>query len=210
MVSRLVKAYGPVNETAEYACRIDGHWAAVPWSTGSGVFACVGRIDIFAQVVGIDLREVFPTTPEMGPDYDRWTWDAFLRVAEQCAKAGYPFGLPLRFCDDATAWLCVLFRSYGAELVDAAGNVAVDSDEVRTVLDYVKRLAPYLPPDVYSWTTPPTTARWSLGVARSSSTHLRPGPRPDIGSQCWHFPLPAGPGNEKMNMRMVTPTPTIP
>jgi hypothetical protein len=90
-----------------------GHWVAVPTYAGSGIYAYVGRIDIFQQQVGIDLREVFPAKPEMGPGSDRWTWDAFLVTAEKCAKAGVPFGLPISHCDDALGWLGVLFRPKG-------------------------------------------------------------------------------------------------
>jgi ABC-type glycerol-3-phosphate transport system substrate-binding protein len=91
-----------------------------------------------------------------------------------------------------------LFPSYGAELVDAAGNITVDSDAVQTVLEYIKRLAPYLPPDVYSWDN--ASNNRALVAGRSAFIVNPPSAwaqavkdRPDIGSQCWHFPLPAGP-----------------
>ena len=131
VVGRLERKYGPVSATAAETGRVDGHWAAVPTCVLSTVHPCVGRIDTFRQHVGMDLPEIFPARPEMGPGYDQWTWEAFLRAAERCAKAGAPFGLPISPCDDAQAWLGMLFRSHGAELVDAEGNVAVNSEAVR-------------------------------------------------------------------------------
>ena len=44
-----------------------------------------------------------------------------------------------------------MFASYGAELVDAKGNITVKSDAVKQVLEYMKRLVPLLPPDVFAW-----------------------------------------------------------
>ena len=71
---------------------------------------------------------------------DKWTWDAFAAAAEQCSKAGYPFGLGLGQSSDSVDWVGALFASYGAELVDAKGNVTINSNATRQVLDYMKRL----------------------------------------------------------------------
>ena len=38
-----------------------------------------------------------------------------------------------------------------ASRADAKGNFTAKSDNVGQVLDYARRLAPFLPPDVYSW-----------------------------------------------------------
>jgi hypothetical protein len=41
-------------------------------------------------------------------------------------------------------------RVRAASRADAKGNITAKSDNVRQVLDYARRLAPFLPPDVYS------------------------------------------------------------
>ena len=198
VVGRLERKYGSVNETAVHTGKVDGRWAAVPTCILSQVYPCVGRLDIFRQHVGMDLREIFPAKPEMGPGYDQWTWEAFLRGAERCAKAGVPFGLPISACGDAQLWLGMLLRSYGAELIDAEGNVTVNSDAVRGVLEYLKRLSPYLGSDVYSWDN--TSNNRALAAGRSAlivnPTSAWAGAvkdQPQVGSQCWHFPPPTGP-----------------
>ena len=43
------------------------------------------------------------------------------------------------------------WRVRAASRADAKGNITAKSDNVRQVLDYARRLAPFLPPDVYSW-----------------------------------------------------------
>jgi hypothetical protein len=53
----------------------------------------------------MNLQTVFPSSGQMGPCYDRWTWDAFLVAAEKCAKAGHPFGLAISNCSDAYNWI---------------------------------------------------------------------------------------------------------
>ena len=62
----------------------------------------------------------------------------------------------------------------------------------------MKRLAPYLPPDVYSWDNASNNralvgGRSALIVNPPSAWAQAVKDRPDIGSQCWHFPTPAGP-----------------
>jgi ABC-type glycerol-3-phosphate transport system substrate-binding protein len=198
VVGRLQQQYGPVNETIEYVGKVDGHWAAVPTTLFSYVFPYVARIDVFQQQLGMDLLQIFPTKGEMGPGYDHWTWEAFLHAAAKCAKAGMPFGLPISPCSDADAWLGALFRSYGAELVDVEGNIAVNSEPVRTVLDYMKRLTPHLPGGVNSWDNASNnraliSGQSALIINPPSAWASAVKDQPQVGSQCWHFPMPAGP-----------------
>ena len=131
LVAHLIAAHGPPIEGLEYLAKIAGTWRATPTSLGSLNWPTESRIDLFRDLVGLDVPEIFPTADTMGPGYDQWTWDAFLGAAEKCFKAGVPFGLPISNCTDANAWLAALFASFGAELVDAKGNVVVRSDAMR-------------------------------------------------------------------------------
>ena len=110
------------------------------------------RIDLFKQHVGLDLTKMYPGgSPPDKALADKWTWDAFVVAAEKCFKAGYPFGLGLGQTSDSVDWAGALFAAYGAELVDAKGNITVKSDATKQVLDYAKRLVKVLPPDVFAW-----------------------------------------------------------
>ena len=57
-------------------------------------------------------------------------------AAEKCAKGGHPFGLGLSTCTDAINMAGAVFAAYGAEMVDAKGNITVKSDATRQVLEW--------------------------------------------------------------------------
>ena len=44
---------------------------------------------------GIDVQAMYPAEPRATPQAAEWTFDAFLKAAEACAKAGFPFGMGL-------------------------------------------------------------------------------------------------------------------
>ncbi|TMJ93618.1 MAG: hypothetical protein E6G77_23820, partial [Alphaproteobacteria bacterium] len=85
------------------------------------------------------------------PKADAWTLDAMLKAAEACYKAGYPFGIGLGVTEDNVDTAGAIFQSFGANLVDAKGNISVKSDPVRQALEYYKKLAQWLPPDAPAW-----------------------------------------------------------
>ena len=151
VIRHLSAQYGTLAPLLEYEGKVEGSWAGVPGAPPTNDYPCETRMDLLKQYVGIDVPAVFPAAPEMGPGYDQWTWDTFLVAAEKCAKAGFPFGLPMGKTSDSTFWVNALFRGFGAVLVDAKGNITANSDNVRKVLEYVRRLMPFMPPDVYSW-----------------------------------------------------------
>jgi ABC-type glycerol-3-phosphate transport system substrate-binding protein len=99
---------------------------------------------------------------------------------------------------DAVDWVGTLFHSFGAELVDAEGNVTVRSDAVRQVLDYARRLMPFLPGDVYSWDDASNnraliSGKSALIMNPPSAWAVAVRDNPPVGAQCWTHPMPAGP-----------------
>jgi hypothetical protein len=198
IVEELQRTYGELSAAAEHWGKSDGQWVGVPTSFLSGSYSCVGRIDILKQHANIDLQAIFPAQPEMGPSFDGWTWEAFLSAAEACAKTDAAFGLPISPCADAWAWLGMVFRSFGAELVDGKGQIAVKSDATVAALDYLRRLGAFLPTNVYTWDNASNnraliSGRSALIVNPASAWAQAVKDQPQIGSQCWHFPAPAGP-----------------
>src|SRR5262249_18345096 len=166
---------------------------------GSPPFPSAGRIDLFKQLVGLDLTKMYPAgAPPDKELADKWTWDAFLTAAEKCSKAGHAFGLPLGVTNDSVAWVDPVFRSNGAALVDQEGNITVKSDATKQVLEWFKRLVPLLPRDAFAWDdasnnkflisgegalifNPPSA--WAVAVRDA----------PKVAEQVWHFPTPKGP-----------------
>ena len=78
--------------------------------------------------------------PGRAPKADGWTLDAFLKAAEACHKAGFPFGIGLGTTADNVDTAGAIFHSFGAVLVDKDTKITVKSDPVRQALDYYKRL----------------------------------------------------------------------
>ena len=57
------------------------------------------RIDLMKQHAGIDVQAMYPAGAP--PKADGWTFDAFLKAAEACHKAGFPFGIGLGTTTDS-------------------------------------------------------------------------------------------------------------
>jgi ABC-type glycerol-3-phosphate transport system substrate-binding protein len=197
LIQLLSAKYGVLAPILEYMGKVEGSWLGVPGGHPTTDDPSCTRIDLFKRQLGMDVQAVFPVSSEMGPGYDQWTWDTFLVAAEKCAKTGFPFGLPMGMTSDATCWVAALFRGFGAELVDAKGNVTAKSDNVRQVLEYARRLMPFLPPDVYSWDD--ASNNRALISGKSALIFNPPSAwagavhdNPSVGEQIWHYPMPAG------------------
>ncbi len=145
----LIKQNGAVNATVEYLGKVDGKWLGVPICIGSQIKGPCSRIDLMKQHAGIDVQAMYPAGSP--PKADDWTFDTFLKAAEGCHKAGYSFGIGLGTTSDNVDTAGAIFHGFGAELVDAKGNIKVKSDAVRQALDYYKKLMAFLPADVPAW-----------------------------------------------------------
>src|SRR5258706_9925574 len=129
---------------------------------------------------------------------DAWTWDAFLAAAEKWHKAGYPFGMPLGTLSDSVDWAGSVFAAYGAQLVDEEGKITVKSDATRQVLEWFKKLVPFLPPDVFAWDDASNNKALIAGKSAlimnppSAWAVAKRDNRP-VAEQCWTFASPKGP-----------------
>jgi ABC-type glycerol-3-phosphate transport system substrate-binding protein len=199
IVQSLIAKYGAPASAVEYLGKQDGRWIAVPATAGSQIKGPCGRIDLLRQHAGIDLVKMYP--PSAPPDAalaDKWTWDAFLAAAEMCHKAGFPFGIGMGQTADSADSAGALFAAYGAHLVDPKGNITVDSDAVRQVLEYAKKLVRFLPPDVFAWDDA-SNNKWlisgkgALIMNPPSAWAVAKRDAPKVAEQLWTFPAPKGP-----------------
>src|SRR5262249_15717472 len=99
LMGDLIKQNGAVNGTVEYLGKIDGKWVVVPATVGSQMKDPVWRLDLMKQHAGIDIQARYPAGSP--PKADAWTLDAFLKAAEACQKAGFPFGIGLGITSDS-------------------------------------------------------------------------------------------------------------
>jgi hypothetical protein len=199
VVAQLVKNYGKFTALAEYTCKHDGAWRAIPGPTGSHNYPMVSRLDLFKQHCGVDLTKIFPASGKRDPKLvATWTYDNFLVYAEKLYKAGFPFGNPIGQTSDTNSWLGPLFAAYGAHLVDAKGNITVNSDATRQVMEYMKKLTQFMPPEIYAWDDAGNN-RWIISGRGSciqnppSAWAVAKRDKPEVAAQLWHHDTPKGP-----------------
>ena len=192
----LIAEHGKVNDTVEYLGKINGTWRVVPSTPGSQIKGPCSRIDLMKSLAGIDVQEMYPAGS--APKADNWNLDTFLKAAEACHKGGKPFGIGLGNTTDSVDTAGAFFHAHGAMLVDAKGNVTVKSDKVRQAVEYMTKLAKFLPPDAPAWDDA-SNNKWL--VAGNGAMIMNPPSAwavakrdaPQIAEQCWTHGFPIGP-----------------
>jgi len=196
VMEELIKQNGAVNDTVKYLGRADGHWLAVPATIGSQIKGPCSRIDLMRQLAGLDMQAMYPAGS--APKAENWTTDTYLRAAAACHKGGFPFGIGLGQTSDSVDTAGAFFQSFGAELVDAKGNITVKSDNVRQALDYCRRAAEFYPPDAPAWDDA-SNNKWlvsgkgALIMNPPSAWAVAKRDAPQVAEQCWTHGFPAGP-----------------
>src|ERR1700692_988343 len=196
VVEPLIKLNGAVNGTVEYLGKAGDKWLGVPACVGSQIKGPCSRIDLMKKYAGIDVQEMYPAGSP--PQADAWPTDASLKAAEACHKGGFPFGIGLGETSDSVDTVGAFFLAFGAEVVDAKGNVVVKNDNVRQALEYYKKLMAFLPPDVTAWDDA-SNNRW-LGSGKGALIMNPPSAwavakrdAPQVAEQCWTHGFPSGP-----------------
>ena len=193
---RLIKQNGEVNGTVKYLGKAGDKWLGVPSCIGSQIKGPCSRIDLMKKHAGIDVQAMYPAGA--APKADGWTTDTFLKAAEACHKGGVPFGIGLGETSDSVDTVGAFFLAFGAEVVDAKGNVVVKNDNVRQVLEYYKKLMAFLPSDAPAWDDG-SNNRWlvsgkgALIMNPPSAWAVAKRDAPQIAEQCWTHGFPVGP-----------------
>ena len=198
VMGRLTAKYGGVNDIAAWLGKTDGQWRAVPSSSGSQNKGPCGRISLLKEHAGLDIVGMYPARDEHTALADGWTLEAHVKAAEACHKAGVPFGIGIGTTGDSVDTAGSLFAAFGAELVNAKGDVTVDSDAVRQVLEYGQRLAKVLPPDAVSYDDASNNKALISGKSAliwnpPSAWAVARRDAPQVAADCWTFPAPKGP-----------------
>ena len=198
LMKQLTERHGAVNEVSSYLARQGDAWHAVPTTSGSNYKGPCARISLLKEHAGIDVQALFPAEPRLTKEAASWTWDAHLKAAEACHKAGRTFGIGLGTTVDSVDTAGALFRAYGAELVDAKGEVKLDTDAMRQVLEHAQRLVKALPADAVSYDDASNNRALISGKAAliwnpPSAWAVAKRDVPKVAEDCWSFPAPAGP-----------------
>src|SRR6201987_2962868 len=196
VMTPLIAQNGAVNDTVKYLGQLNGKWHAVPFCIGSQIKGPCTRIDLMKKFANIDVQEMYPAGSP--PKAENWTLETFLKAAEACHKGGFPFGIGLGETTDSVDTAGAIFQSFGAELVDAKGNLTVKTDAVRQALEYYKKLIAFLPPDVAAWDDA-SNNKWlisgkgALIMNPPSAWAVAKRDAPQVAEQCWTHGFPAGP-----------------
>ncbi len=198
LVKDLVAEHGQPSKVVEYLGKQKGHWIGVPATAGSQTKPPCARIDLFKQHVGWDPRELYPAGADPTAMAEKWTYDEFLRAAEVCHKAGFPFGIGLGTTADSVDSTGAAFTAFGAQLVDEEGKITVDSEGTRQVLEWYKKLVQFLPADVFAWDDA-SNNKWliagkgALIMNPPSAWAVAKRDAPQVAEQLWTFAYPKGP-----------------
>ncbi len=196
IMDELIKQNGAVNDTVTYLGKSDGAWLGVPATVGSQIKGPCSRIDLLKQHAGIDIQALYPAGQP--PKADSWTLDVFLKAAQACHKAGVPFGIGLGTTADSVDSAGAFFHAHGAALVDAKGNITVNSDPVRQSLEFYKKLASFMPPDIPAWDDASNnkwlvSGRGAMIMNPPSAWAVAKRDAPQIAEQLWTHGFPMGP-----------------
>jgi ABC-type glycerol-3-phosphate transport system substrate-binding protein len=195
----LTAANGKISEGIEFVAKQKGHWIGVPACVGSPTLPSAGRIDYLKEYAGVDVTAMYPAGAPANKELaDKWTWDFFLSAAEKCAKGGHQFGMAMGGTNDAVAWVDPVLRSHGAAMVDKDGNITVKSDAMKQVLEWFKKLVPFLTKDAFAWDDSSNnkfliSGEGALIFNPPSAWAVAVRDNPKVGETIWHFPSPKGP-----------------
>ena len=198
VMGRLTAKYGPTNKVAEYLAKIKGHWVAIPTSSGTQNKPPCARISVMQQAADIDVVKMYPAEDVATPEAANWTWDNFLKAAEACHKANMTFGIGTGTTADSVDFAGALFSAFGADLVDGKGNIIVDSDNVKQVLEYGEKLVKFLPADSVSYDDASNNRALISGTSAlifnpPSAWAVAKRDAPKVAEDCWTFSAPQGP-----------------
>ena len=196
VMKQLIAQNGAVNGTVEYLGKLGDKWHAVPICIGSQIKGPCSRIDLMKKYANIDVQAMYPAGSP--PKADDWTTDTFLKAAEACFKGGNPFGIGLGQTSDSVDSAGAFFQAFGADLVDAKGNITVKTDNVRQALEFYKKLISFLPPDVGAWDDASNnkflvSGKASMIMNPPSAWAVAKRDAPKIAEQCWTHGFPKGP-----------------
>ncbi len=196
IMPQLIAQNGAVNGTVEYLGKLGDKWLGVPATIGSQIKGPCTRIDLLKQHAGIDIQALYPAGA--APKADSWNMETYLKAAEACHKAGVPFGVGLGETTDSVDTAGAFFQAFGAELVNAKGELTVKTDAVRQALEYLVKVAKFYPADAPAWDDG-SNNRWlvsgrgALIMNPPSAWAVAKRDAPQIAQQCWSHGMPAGP-----------------
>jgi len=199
VMKTLISQAGDVSPINAYLAKGKGHWSAVPTSSGNQTKPPCARISWFKKH-GLDLQAMYPAKEEKNALQDSWTWENFLKFAEQAQKDEMTFALGMGggLNTDATDMHGALFQAFGATLIDSEGQSQLKSDNMRQLLEFAQRLVKFYPADAVSYDDASNnraliSGKSALIMNPPSAWAVAKRDSPQVAADCWTFPAPSGP-----------------
>ena len=200
VMQRLIAKYGKLGHAYEYLGVVDKHWMAVPVGWGSAPLPPCGRISLLKQFCGVDVQAWYPGARGRRPEASKdWTYDTQLKMAEACSRPAIPIGFGCgQNSTDANQTWGATFGAFGADLVNAKGEITIDSDNVMAAMEYCQKLVKFMPPDAVQWDDASNNRALISGKAAliwnpPSAWAVAKRDAPQVAADCWTFPNPTGP-----------------
>jgi hypothetical protein len=95
VIKHVIGKYGAYDPAIEYLAKKKDSWLAAPGTDPTASLPTCARISILKNFAGIDVQAMYPVHPADPSLAAGWTYDAFLKAAKACHKAGYPFDMGL-------------------------------------------------------------------------------------------------------------------
>ena len=199
VMQRLIAKYGKLGRAYEYLAVVDKRWMAVPVGWGSAPLPPCGRISMLKNLCGVDVQSWFPDHPTTAETSKDWTYDTQLKMAEAMFKAGYPIGFGCgQNSTDANQTWGATFGAFGADLVNAKGEIIIDSDNVMMAMEYCQKMVKFMPSEAVQWDDASNNRALISGKAAliwnpPSAWAVAKRDAPQVAEDCWTFPNPRGP-----------------
>lgn len=199
VMAQLIKANGALDPAAQFLVKGKSHYVGVPAVTGTQVKPPCVRLDLFKTVAGVDILEMYPTLKAPTKAADNWNWDTLVKAAEKLHKEGHPVGLGLGQTTDSVDWVGAMFHSFGAELVNAKGDITIKSSAgVKQALEYMQRLTKVMPSDVFAWDDASNnkyiiSGQGSMIMNPPSAYAVAKRDNPKVAEHLYTIPMPKGP-----------------
>jgi multiple sugar transport system substrate-binding protein len=178
------RQYGPYLDVARYIGFIGGRWVAQPLRYDSAI----------ATINTAHWRKLGYEPDTVG----HLTWDSFLDAAAALHAQGNPVGMAFSESFDATHDAFTMLWAFGARMADEQGRVTINSSETAAAIEYVKKLARYMPRDIVAWDEVANNrfmlsgvGSWTLNPPSIWASAKRD--NLPIARDLDHVPVPAGP-----------------
>ena len=198
VMTEVLSRNGPVGPEYEYLAKPKGKWLGVPGIRGTLFLTACSRFDLMKEHAGIDLLAMFPAGDSPPRRRRSGLGMPSSSRPRNATRRAIAFGLPLGVTTDSVEWLGAFFRAFGAELVDAKGDITVKSDPVRQALEYLHKLTQFLPPDVGAWDNASNNKALVAGKTAfifnpPSAWAVAKRDAPQVAEKLWTHGMPKGP-----------------